>query len=626
MREKLGLKPLNTAAAADRAVHVDPKREAEAAAAQQEQAALKDRIAEFKQRRQLEEELRRAKWLGVKEGADDDDVAAWVQKSRAAETAVRAQEEAKVARLRKILADEDSGSGEEEDEPAAAPGGAAGGPAKPGYSSAELKGLRVAHGAEDFKAGETMVMTLEDQNILDDAGELNAAGDALQVAALAEDRQRAIARAKAAPRGGREEAAEELEQGAILAKYDEEAKEARMTVSMTIGGRGQISGDALKTVQSAKLEAQRKRFEGRRAQTLDTVTKVMADTYNAEELGQMMQKAKKFRRKKKKKATKLTAKDLDALETAEAAGAARPAAAAAPVPAAAPAPVAALKDSRRAAYGRALETSAAAGKTKAEAAEGAATAKAKRGKDFVLEQMRRRQGQASELDESNQRLYQGNVFTETTEFANSIRHTIEQEQQDRADKKHKAEPAAPAPAAGPGPSAMDVDEAAAAEPAAKKAAVVASGMEGSSKGLGGMLQMLQRKGELKDTINWAGRTNDKKFTKVRDVTSSFDDSTRFARDVEKALTRKDEFGRVMTPKESFREFCHQFHGIAPSKNKAEKKIRQYKEEQRTKKLASGDTPLHMMKNLKTAQKKNKTAYLVLDGAVKPGQDQSRQED
>merc|ERR1712091_161911 len=99
-----------------------------------------------------------------------------------------------------------------------------------------------------------MVMTLEDQNILDDAGELNAAGDALQVAALAEDRQRAIARAKAAPRGGREEAAEELEQGAILAKYDEEAKEARMTVSMTIGGRGQISGDALKTVESAKLE------------------------------------------------------------------------------------------------------------------------------------------------------------------------------------------------------------------------------------------------------------------------------------------------------------------------------------------------------------------------------------
>ena len=43
-------------------------------------------------------------------------------------------------------------------------------------------------------------------------------------------------------------------------------------------------------------------------------------------------------------------------------------------------------------------------------------------------------------------------------------------------------------------------------------------------------------------------------------------------------------------------------------------------------LASGDTPLHMMKNLKTAQKKNRTAYLVLDGAVKPGQDQSRQED
>ena len=33
-----------------------------------------------------------------------------------------------------------------------------------------------------------------------------------------------------------------------------------------------------------------------------------------------------------------------------------------------------------------------------------------------------------------------------------------------------------------------------------------------------------------------------------------------ARSVETALTIKDQFGRVLTPKERFRELCYQFHG------------------------------------------------------------------
>ncbi len=31
------------------------------------------------------------------------------------------------------------------------------------------------------------------------------------------------------------------------------------------------------------------------------------------------------------------------------------------------------------------------------------------------------------------------------------------------------------------------------------------------------------------------------------------------------LDRFDEFGRKMTPKEAFRELCHKFHGIYPSR-------------------------------------------------------------
>ena len=51
----------------------------------------------------------------------------------------------------------------------------------------------------------------------------------------------------------------------------------------------------------------------------------------------------------------------------------------------------------------------------------------------------------------------------------------------------------------------------------------------------------------------AGRTNDKKVEKVGQI---FDYGSR----VEGALKRYDEYGRLMTPKEAFRELSHAFHG------------------------------------------------------------------
>ena len=100
------------------------------------------------------------------------------------------------------------------------------------------------------------------------------------------------------------------------------------------------------------------------------------------------------------------------------------------------------------------------------------------------------------------------------------------------------------------------------------------------RGIGGALKLLQDRGELRKTVRWAGRTNDKKHNNVRDVIESYSDQTQFAQDIESALTRKDEFGRVMTPKEAFRQLCYKFHGIKASKNKQEKKIKKYLEEQK----------------------------------------------
>lgn len=47
---------------------------------------------------------------------------------------------------------------------------------------------------------------------------------------------------------------------------------------------------------------------------------------------------------------------------------------------------------------------------------------------------------------------------------------------------------------------------------------------------------------------------------LEDVYTGGSSEDRVVRSVEMALTRKDEFGRVMTPKERFRQICYQFHG------------------------------------------------------------------
>lgn len=83
--------------------------------------------------------------------------------------------------------------------------------------------------------------------------------------------------------------------------------------------------------------------------------------------------------------------------------------------------------------------------------------------------------------------------------------------------------------------------------------------------------------------------------------------------IEAALTRRDEFGRVMTPKEQFRQLCYAFHGKPPSKNKQEKRLRKYQEELAVKKMEAGDTPLNSVHRLRDAQGATGEAFLVLSG-------------
>lgn len=79
-------------------------------------------------------------------------------------------------------------------------------------------------------------------------------------------------------------------------------------------------------------------------------------------------------------------------------------------------------------------------------------------------------------------------------------------------------------------------------------------------GLAATLALLKDKGALKDKIQWSGRTNDKKpvaLIGLHDVYTGGSHEESMAQRIEVALTQKDEFGRVMTPKERFRVMCHQ---------------------------------------------------------------------
>ncbi|RWW60147.1 hypothetical protein BHE74_00032877 [Ensete ventricosum] len=131
------------------------------------------------------------------------------------------------------------------------------------------------------------------------------------------------------------------------------------------------------------------------------------------------------------------------------------------------------------------------------------------------------------------------------------------------------------------------------------------------KGLSGALKLLKERGALKETVDWGGRTMDKKKSKL--VGLSDDGGTKEIR-----IERTDEFGRIMTPKEAFRMLSHKFHGKGPGKMKQEKRMKQYQEDLKTKQMKASDTPLLAVEKMREAQAQLKTPYLVLSGHVKPG--------
>ncbi|KAF8017882.1 hypothetical protein BT93_H2941 [Corymbia citriodora subsp. variegata] len=123
------------------------------------------------------------------------------------------------------------------------------------------------------------------------------------------------------------------------------------------------------------------------------------------------------------------------------------------------------------------------------------------------------------------------------------------------------------------------------------------------KGLSGALKLFRERGTLNETVEWGGRNMDKKKSKF---VGNADDGQK-----EICIEKTDEFGQMLTPKESYRLFSLKFHGKGPGKKKQEKRLKQYQNALKLKQMKNSDTPSLSAKRMREAQAQMKTPYFFL---------------
>eukprot|EP01026_Neomeris_dumetosa_P039712 TRINITY_DN3266_c0_g1_i1.p1 TRINITY_DN3266_c0_g1~~TRINITY_DN3266_c0_g1_i1.p1 ORF type:complete len:753 (-),score=205.44 TRINITY_DN3266_c0_g1_i1:512-2770(-) len=143
---------------------------------------------------------------------------------------------------------------------------------------------------------------------------------------------------------------------------------------------------------------------------------------------------------------------------------------------------------------------------------------------------------------------------------------------------------------------------------------------GVGKGLVSALQIMKSRGTLNQVVEWAGRTNDKKKSKLTGLDEVFKGGMgehELERSIEVALAKKDQFGRILTPKEAFRELSYRFHGMEPSRNKIEKKIHKDREEMAIKKATTSDDPAQKIARMQSVHQSIGSAYIPFTGGQTP---------
>ena len=649
LRRTLGLAPLKESSTTT--VDADAKRAEDEAKASSD--ALRAKIAAAKERREMERVNAATTKLGDGGDKEEDDVNAWLAKSKT--TMVDKTLEAEREKAKKVAAmfaarDADAEEFSESDED----GDDAAGTKKRGkaaaYTSKDLKGLKVRHNADDIVEGREVVLTLKDTSVLDDDGE-----DELENVLLAEQKARKKARREATkksddPFGEDDTAAKKT----VLGKYDEKAEDE----AMELDGEGLIDAQETKRKEDikARLAAELSGLKGTK-ETAEIVKGEQMDYHTQEEMQAKFVK----REKKKKMRKKLRKKHIDAAELEQ--------------DELAPATNDLGSRRSRAENGSAVEKDAASKLQDKNAKFASALQKARdvTDKKILAELAGDVEEEEDEDDElsralaRSRRMAQKNtsraapvdvaaqvaarrladeasakeragtvedavVFTDMQEFVQGI--TADDDDGDGYDEDAMPDvppPPPPPPSAPMDDDAMDEDmpdippppppPGAEDDDAAAAANVVPTLTERHmpKKGLAGTLALLKEKAQLDDAQNtrWSGRANDMKdrFDKAHVLEAhAVNDESVDGYKFGFKLDKFDEFGRKLTPKEAFRELCHRFHGIEPGKMKREKRLRQFQEEQARLKASSS-----MDAKVKDVQREQATPYVVLSGNISAGQ-------
>ncbi|KAL8130661.1 hypothetical protein V2J09_019816 [Rumex salicifolius] len=583
---------------------------------------------------ELKDRLLRMKEERLQRKSEGSEVLSWVNKLGKLEE--RRREEKQKALLRSKIFEEQDKIDEDDDDDQIVDGHTAGG----------LAGVKVLHGLDKVVEGGSVVLTLKDQHILA-GGDINEEVDMLENVEIGEQKQRDEAYKAAKKKTGiYDKFNDQIDsEKKILPQYDDPVTEE----GVILDASGRFSGEAEK-----KLEELRLRLKGplvkNKVDDLNSSVRVTSDYYTPEEMLQ-------FKKPKKKKSLRKKEKfDIDALE-AEAIAAGLGVS-----------DLGSRSDPNRQAAKEEQKRSEAEKRNSAYQAAKAKADEASRAlrfeqsldmqKDDVddgifveeaddyqkcLDRVRKialikyKDEHASGPDaialiaasktnksiddlKSGEPLENEVVITEMEEFVQGLH--IDEEvtkpggedffmEEDEAPKSFKEENREEA---GGEVDAEDSEKHVVPENAEEDDIVADETIHEAplGKGMGGVLKHLKLRGALKETVEWGGRNMDKKKSKLVGIIDEGGEK-------EIRIERTDEYGRILTPKESFRLLSHRFHGKGPGKMKQEKRQKQFFDEMKLKNMKNSDTPSESVQRMREAQARMKTPYLVLSGNVKPGQ-------
>src|SRR3990167_540562 len=490
------------------------------------------------------------------------------------------------------------------------------------YDGQQLKGVKVAHNADDFQEGQTIILTMRDAPILL-GDQLNEEEDILENINMSEHDR--FLKAKEAAKKGYDVYAE-IEMGDndnVLKKYDE--------VDVKKGFRlgGVVTDTATKEEKLSAIRNKLKRMAPNEEKKLEKIQYSLADPYLNPVSEYLPKKATTIKKKRKKsgRSRKYLAEDeLAEYKTTENAAIEE-------------------EDSREEHRGsrEAKQEKTQQMKnlmlqkkqTKAKAYENAiqkakiqslnlvdeadlldddneiyaVIAKKKQAaedmKKFSIKDRVQKSKQIRENEENNKKSV---IFTQTSEFCRDLDTLIHSES--KSDLIIKAEPGLEDENGNNKNNEMEIEDIKVKEePSEEKKHVTLIEEPLVSEGLAATLKFLKQTGDplLMDNGDmFAGRRNDEKLHIDGDPAPDIN------------LEHRDVYGRILTQREVFRILSHKFHGKQPSSNKRAKIQKRYEEEMRLRQMSSSDTPLGTVEKLQREQQRIGEAFIELSGpAVLP---------